>query len=140
MTYELSYKGEEIEKALERALYNYILYELDLASNGGKVLDTDYNHSKNEHDETVLSEDDLGSNGGNIAEVDSVVSLDEDNSFTGVQEFSVLDFNKEYDNGTVSSDITIDWNNGNNQVVTLAADIIIKSGVVTGLCICGLIV
>jgi hypothetical protein len=34
-----------------------------------------------------------------------------------------IDFRSEYDNGTVSSDTTIDWSNGNNQVVTLGADI-----------------
>lgn len=34
-----------------------------------------------------------------------------------------VDLSSEYDNGSVSSDTTIDWSQGNVQVITLAADI-----------------
>lgn len=34
-----------------------------------------------------------------------------------------IDFDSEYDNGTISANTTIDWNNGNNQVVTLGASV-----------------
>jgi hypothetical protein len=34
-----------------------------------------------------------------------------------------VDFNSEYDIGTVSSNTTIDWSNGQNQKITLGADI-----------------
>jgi len=38
-------------------------------------------------------------------------------------DFNTVDFTGVYNNGTVSSDTTIDWNNGNYQVITLAADL-----------------
>lgn len=38
-------------------------------------------------------------------------------------ESTTIDFNSEYDDGTANVDITIDWSNGNNQVVTLGGDI-----------------
>lgn len=37
-----------------------------------------------------------------------------------------VDFNSEYDNGSVSSNTTINWLNGQNQKITLTADIILS--------------
>lgn len=34
-----------------------------------------------------------------------------------------INFKEEYDNGTADDDITIDWSNGNNQKVTVGADL-----------------
>lgn len=37
--------------------------------------------------------------------------------------FRTINFTSEYDNGTTSSNTTIDWKNGNNQVITLSGDV-----------------
>jgi len=49
--------------------------------------------------------------------------IDQDVTTTANVEHKSVDFNSEYDNGTVSTNTDIDWTNGQNQKVTLGADV-----------------
>ena len=59
-------------------------------------------------------------------EAEAAINADGDHGATASHDnldSDTIDFNAEYDNGTVAVNTDIDWTNGNNQVITLGASI-----------------
>ena len=93
-------------------------YNLNHDSFSGFVSNEHINHTN------VSVSAGTGLTGGGDISANRTINIDEtsDITFNSVTP-TYIDFNSEYNIGTVSSNTTINWNNGNNQVITLSADI-----------------